>query len=170
MGLAARQVKGLDRDIKRLRRELILLRDDMRAVSKAVSNGDAAVAFSRLRSGRTVPSANWHAPLGEQPESAMGKEPVAVADHTDDIVPPASTSEGPGPEEHLHDQPAPSPAVRDAGVLDSRDEKFASYFVSGGLRSMGLMRNERRVQRNRAVFMMVILLVALVVFWHWFMR
>ncbi|MBN1672973.1 MAG: hypothetical protein JXR37_18150 [Kiritimatiellae bacterium] len=62
----------------------------------------------------------------------------------------------------VHDETA---RYWEANRLDSRDQRFATYFMSGGLKSMAPMRVERRIQRNRAILMIIILAVVAFMFW-----
>ncbi len=77
------------------------------------------------------------------------------------------------PREAAPPKPSPSQAapVRDepptaeeleAGLPKiARDRRFASYFVTGSLQSVRPLRTERRLQRNKAILMVIIAAVLL---------
>jgi hypothetical protein len=46
------------------------------------------------------------------------------------------------------------------------DERFASYFATGGFKSPMPGRQERAVQRNKAIFMLILVVIAAYIVFH----
>ena len=57
--------------------------------------------------------------------------------------------------------PAPEPPLPDDALQAPRDNRFASYFVTGSLQSVRPLRMERNMQRNRAIVMAVVAVLML---------
>jgi len=163
MGMTSGKKARMQRRLKELRKESELVRDDIRTLSRMIRNRDQLDALPKLRSGkcevRPIPPPSRQDPV-------RGRMPAPVAE-----VPP------PEPEEVSPREQAPRVPPRQRPVSEARpaqevdagpkraltgNERFASYFSSGSFLGGPPLRQEKNVQRNKAVFMLVV--VAIVFF------
>jgi hypothetical protein len=152
---------ALSRRLKQIEKELSLVSHDVKVMSKAVKRPGAGLPpAAQLRSQRRSDA------LVSPPTAAPG---------------PATPKAGPGAAsgELFHRIPTPSAGnslppvaatapIREEQVFEKerakfeRDHRFASYFVSGSVDGIQPLRQERRVQRIKAIFMVVVLLIVLI--------
>ncbi len=166
MVLSSSKRSALERRLKELQKESELVRSDIKVLNKVVKNPDGFAHIPKLRSEREVePIAP---PVREDPVlRARGtvQEPPRAGPHDDlfGIPPKVEPVRGWG-------RPS-APAEPAAGVRPRsvpKDERFANYFSSGGfLGGPRPMKQERNVQRNKAVFM--IMAVIVVFFWVFYL-
>lgn len=124
----------LQEKLDALQRELARVESDIKGISRAVEVADPELVARKLR---RVSS-----------ETGLRDVPVirTVSTEPVDAAPPAFQGQPPAVP-GIHDIPVPK------AVPDSR---FATYFGSGSLHSVRPLRQERRVQRNKAVFMLIL--------------
>jgi len=146
MQRSERKNSRLKTRVEELSHELSRVEEEMRALSKATRHPDREAAARRLRrvteeqeKGRTMPATRT--PVGSVPAERPAGSESAVRE------PPAAGSGAP-----TGGEPVPR------GIPDPR---FANYFVTGGLHSVRPLRQERRVQRNRAILMLLLAIVLL---------
>jgi len=193
----SKRASALDRRIKSLRRELGLVRDDMQALSRALHDPDGRDRLPRLRSGRRprraapAPRDVARTAPAVPEETVPAQEPQPPEPPEPDLFSRACAEQPASDAPALQEQAAFSaaadeaePAVREESErgeaearagrywedqkLDSRDRRFATYLVSGGLKTMGLMRQERRVLRRKAIFMFFFVAFLVVLLWNFF--
>lgn len=134
--------KPFDDRLVALDRELRELRKTIRGLERGDTPPEA-IARAGRRTPRPRPAP---APAPEQAGRAAGEDLFAYAQRRDQQGEPPSA----GPS-------------RAAGTLRDK-QKFASYFTSGTFIRSRPLRQERRLQRNKAIFMLfVVVLVAFVV-------
>jgi hypothetical protein len=142
MQRSARKNQRLQERLSAIQNELSRVEGDIRTVSKAVEDPDREKALRRLKQfsaeaereaaveSRVVPAAETPAGRADFFEKAATPVGGMAGDHGDG---------------------------RDAFVSKPPpDQRFAQYFVTGGLHSVRPLRQERREQRNRAIIMAVI--------------
>jgi hypothetical protein len=162
VGLSSSKKTALERRLKELQKESELVRSDIKVLNKVVKNPDGFAQIPKLRSERQAP------PIAPP----LREDPVAKARAAAQELPPA------GPHDDLFGLPpkvepvrgwgrppvSPEPNVGAKGKAAPKDERFANYFSSGGfLGGPRPMKQERNVQRNKAVFMVIVVIV--VFFW-----
>lgn len=146
-------MRRVERKNQRLQERMLALQNEIRsldgsihALSKAVQNPDRDDALRRLRQvGGEGRGAGDAAPLDRAP--ARDRQELQQQSWGGEVSPQQSPVEPPERE-----MPLPK-----AGP----DQKFASYFVTGGLHSVRPLRQEKRVQRNKAIFMLIVAILLL---------
>jgi hypothetical protein len=151
MERASARNRLLSQRIQDLERELGRVQDDIGALSKAVSEPDRKDTIKRLRELSPAPGR----PRGEA-APARAAEPAKSAQGElfgqggqSGTVPVKAAPARPG---------APTRVTSPEG-----DERFANYFTTGGLQAVRPLREERRIQRNRAILMVVVAVLLLCV-------
>jgi hypothetical protein len=132
-----------DERLRQLERELNSVDQEIKVLGKAVQRPEEAAELLRQRDWRGVsPSAGSAAgrlaprAVGAAAEPEPRREPAAN-----------STTE-------LSGRPAAAPV--------DRDPRFASYLTAGSIDSTRPLRQERRIQRNRAIVMLVVMALLLI--------
>lgn len=136
MGIFKRD-SALENRLKKIREELSLINKDIRSLSDVAKNPEKVAHLPRLKS--------------VEPR----KTPESKADPE---APPRSAV-------HTTEPPSLAPKEADKQATQKavlRDEKFRDY-LSSSFESIKPLRQERRVQRNKAIIMMVFVLILL--FW-----
>lgn len=135
-----------ERRIRELEKERELLQRNIKSVAKSLSKTGVDPLEAAERMARLPPPREYQKP----PEPSLSSRQMQARYATRDAPEPA-VAETPG-------DAAPAAPKKVA----SKDERFANYFSSGSFGKSGPLSRERKVQRNRAIFM--ILVVALVAF------
>ena len=163
--IGAKKESALERRLNQVKKDLALVNGDVKAMSKAVREADGVLVRPKLRS---VPS---------REEPAASKPPApAVAIPRQEPRPPSDElfpELGSGAKAKSSSFSAPPAAAQEpmsgagefAGVERSKMEKnkrFANYFVSGGMDGIRPLRQERTVQRNKAIAMVVFVVLVLI--------
>ena len=135
-----------------LQREMVQLDSSIDALSKAVESPEREEALRRLRQLRGA--------SGEGTVATRSERPMAVRSHSvihEDLSEQAAsiTEEGP------YDEERENPDVDMIVPKTGQDKRFANYFVTGGLHSVRPLRQEKRVQRNKAIMMLIIAVLLL---------
>ena len=131
--------------LRELERELSTVDQEIRVLSKAVSKPEEAAELLRQR--------DWQGPSGVGTPGAgtrLTSRPAGPATNgTQSPAPPVGQGVLPGlaPRE-------PQPP--------QRDQRLASYLVTGSFHSVHPLRQEKRVQRNKAIVMALFALVLLI--------
>lgn len=112
-----------------LRREIGAVEKDIHDLHKAVKNPEKQSAMRRISK------------AAEEREARVAERPAA----------PAPSAQPPAAE-----LPVEVPADDGSVPKLSPDQRFASYFVTGSLHSVRPLRTERRIQRNKAIVMVII--------------
>ena len=159
----------LERRLKELKKESELVREDIKALSKAVKSPDE-VSMPRLKSlrheDRRVPPPTRKDPVSTpreppKPESAPEPKPAGAGGELFDWGPRAEQldrrSAGMPPKVIGQSLPEPAGGPKNKAVM--KDQRFANYFSSGGFLGGRPMKQEKSVQRNKAVFMIVVVIV-----------
>ena len=141
------------RRLAEIEKELSYVKHDLRTASKAVrkQRGGVPVPPSRVVVSAAPAEAAPPAPDGrtrkQSPDDLFGLASGEAAASAPDAVAAADQARSGG---------------RQDNVL--RDERVASYFMSGNLGNSGpQLRRERRIQRNKAIVMLVFVALVLVV-------
>jgi hypothetical protein len=139
-----RKNSRLQARIEELQRELDHVESNIEQLDQAVNTPDRESALRRVRriTERQVRREDDlpRPPLKPEPTPAFA--PVVPAAEG-----PLGATMGEGPEVGVT-RPVP-------------DRRFASYFVTGSLQSVRPLRTERRIQRNKAIIMVVFALILL---------
>jgi hypothetical protein len=142
---------ALERRKRQVARELELLNDDIRTLRKCVQKKPERLGNVRLKSSEV------RAP--EPPRPAPARPAAAVEARVAEPVPvepPASVAPA-----ARHEPPSRAPAVGGEWTR-FRSERLTEY-LAGSVQTMQPLRHERHIQRNKAIFMLTI--VALALFW-----
>jgi hypothetical protein len=157
VGLSSSKKTALERRLKELQKESELVRGDIKLLNRVVKNPGGFARIPKLRSEREakpIPPPVREDPVSREPAEA----PEPPAGPHDDLF-------GFVPKPELGRSGGRPPAAADAGAgarskVVSKDERFANYFSSGGfLGGPRPLKQERNVQRNKAVFMIVVVIV-----------
>jgi len=134
MKRASRANPRLQEKLEALQRELSRVETDIKGISRAVeaSNPDQVA--------RTLRRVNIEPAFRDAPVARAMMQGKTRDDLSDARI-PCSTME------EMDDNPLPKPAP---------DQRFATYFGTGSLHSVRPLRQERCVQRNKAVVMLVL--------------
>lgn len=141
--MAYKSKSRLDHRIQALENELRLVEGDVKSLTKSV-----------------------HDPRGKPPpKTKSGRVPLPGEKAAP--VPETGESENPGPTAQHH--PAPQPVIHtkphplSKGRAPGRDFRFATYMSAKGLSYGKASRQERNIQRNKAMMMLVVVLIVLYV-------
>ena len=169
MGSLTGKKSLLERRLKELKKESELVRDDIKALSKAVKNPDE-VNLPRLKSlrheDRRVPPPTRKDPVltprePPKPEARPEPKPAGAGGELFDWAPRAEKMDrqasGMPPKVIGQSLPEPSGGPKNKAVM--KDQRFANYFSSGNFLGGRPMKQEKSVQRNKAVFMVVVVIV-----------
>ena len=169
MGSLTGKKSLLERRLKELKKESELVRDDIKALAKAVKNPDE-ISMPRLKSlnreERRVPPPMRKDPVlssREQPKPEPPSDPRASGVHGElfDWAPRAEQMDrqslGQPPKVFGQSLPESGAGPKNKAVM--KDQRFANYFSSGGFLGGRPMKQEKSVQRNKAVFMLVVVIV-----------
>jgi len=172
MGSLTGKKTSLENRLKELKKESELVREDIKLLSKAVKNPDEVNSLPRLKSlrheERRVPP-----PTRKDPVSAPREPPQPAPKSADaggelfDWAPRADQRDrqAAGISPKVIGQSLPEPAGGPKNKAVMKDRRFANYFSSGNFLGGRPLKQEKSVQRNKAVFMIVVvIIVAFIVF------
>ncbi len=144
MGRVLTGKRALKRRIKDVQRELSAVRNDIRAIEKGkpASRRPASTQPPRL-----VPSAGVDFGAGDEPE-----------DHVESLLEAEKKQPRPPLDKGRLAQEDRTIKERAKGV---RDERFSDYLASS-FAAGGALRYERRIQRNKAVLLAIVVIAVLV--------
>ena len=135
--------------VEALSREMSRLDGEIRGLARAAEHPDREAAARRLRRlaeeqarPKVTPAPGFAPELAERGAADRLLPPEREA-------PPSDAPSAPGDAD---------PLALQKGATDSR---FASYFVTGGLHAVQPLSQERRVQRNKAIFMLIVAAILL---------
>ena len=160
----------IDRRLQELQREMSKVGTDIKSLSryaKAKANGSA------------------HAPAPGNPQltvpesgTTIGAAPAVVGSSTgvqprssvpDDLLSQEQNSEKSGKESQFFPDDAARGGSGDMPLFEQRNplsatgrEKFANYFMAGHFTNLRPLRQEKRIVRNKAIVMSVLVVIALV--------
>jgi len=156
----------LDERLKRIEKELSLVDSDIQALSKTVTKADGPTGFVRLRSAtrqRDSDAAPGRERKGSLPSPEAGTSDMesdgSAAETVGDGPSPGARELGEAPNSEIQAETRRRESARQSSI---RDERFSDYLASS-FQQVGPLRHERRIQRNKAILMVV--LVLLVLFW-----
>lgn len=165
MGSSTGKNSSLERRLKELKKESELVREDIKALSKAVKNPDE-VSLPRLKSlrheERRVPPPTRKDPAVAPRESPKPEpKPAGAGGELFNWAPRAEQldrqSAGLPPKVIGQSLSEPVGGPKNKAVM--KDQRFANYFSSGNFLGGRPMKQEKSVQRNKAVFMIVVVIV-----------
>ena len=154
----------LDRRIRQLRKESEVVREDIRTLSRALKNRDELDRLPKLKSGKYVEAPAIPPPTRGDPV----RKPVAGVPAMPPKMIEQAVDEGAQPAGAAFPQREPKAGVPPislpgAGPVRSqppvKDERFANLFSSGGFLGSVNVRQERNVQKNKAIFMLLVVIV-----------
>jgi len=165
MRKSSKRRRGLERRLKELGKESGLLREDIRALSRFVKNPEIQESFPRLKSDRyTAPVVRPPARIDPADKDVLPK-PGVVPDRISAPEQSVRTEHIGKGTNQVPPRMDPSPrSESDTRIKRAvpRDERFASLFSSGGFLGGPVpVRQDRRVQRNKAIFMVVLVVIVL---------
>ena len=156
-----------ERKLQDLERQRELIESDIRSLSKSMRKLDEGGGLPPLRT-RSLESAPAPATRGSSATAAADsparrREPVS-APTPDLALGTLAGDEGPSPATELarepEDLPSPSPLVVDTRRRSTQaPPRFANYFASGSFGKSRPLAEERRIQRNKAIFMIIVVLL-----------
>ncbi|MBN1270380.1 MAG: hypothetical protein JXB04_12385 [Kiritimatiellae bacterium] len=152
MGLAARKRSIIDQRLKELEKQSRFVDDDIRLLSRALKRSDQDIAWKRLKTVGQPPEVVREP--GRAPEPEAEAEPGEELFHWRRRQRPAAGPPAAAP------QPT-TPSLQSAAEKKrfEVDQQFANYFASGSFAPSGSAEEDRSVQRNKAIFMVVVVLV-----------
>ena len=157
MQRAGRKNPRLQEKLDALKRELARVETDIQGISRAVETPNPEKAMRQLRRVAKEPLPR-EAPVAPRAPLPDRLNPVPADSFFDaPPSPPAS------PQNSLSGF-ASSPDIQIPKAVP--DQRFATYFGSGSLHSVRPLRQERRTQRNRALFMLGMAIFVLYVLYH----
>jgi hypothetical protein len=160
MGSLFRKKSPVDRRMKALKKELSLVDTDIRSLSKDVEKQGMSSELLRLREEvdyqAQVMGTPWAADVPSEPNETIGTGHAEKAQNTGKRTRKAAIA-------RLEEERV----IKERGQ-SIRDERFSDY-LSGTFQSVQPLRQERGVQRNRAIVMVVIALLGLIWLWHTFL-
>lgn len=144
----------IERRLREVQREAELVREDVRTLRSALADRDRLERLPKLKSARIyrsrIPPPSRHDPVREKPTSPPKVEPPTAR--------PVAAPPSPPEEENI---PLAGPPVAKPRPVQ-RDERFANLFSSSGfLGTAASSPVDHRVQRNKAIFVLICVLVAL---------
>lgn len=137
-----RRLRELEEEEKALRQNMKLLERQTRALAAESADLPRAASRSGPRIASTVPRPGYGGDADAHPPAVEQAADVAAGD--------------------AGAPPAPAPGGRGAAAQRppaKGDERFASYFASGSFGRTRPLGHERRVQRNKAIFMVVFVVI-----------
>ncbi len=148
---------ALTRRIREIERERKTIERDLRLLNKAIKKPGTYQDPRRPAGGQELTEA----------EPAPARQETAAAPSADELFPDAQRPQTPGGSS-LRSRPGATPsdpepnlAERERSKLEG-DHRFANYIVAGNVDGIRPLRHERSVQRNRAILMIVVVLIVLV--------
>ena len=145
-----RKDSALARRIKSIEKEISVINRDVKSLSKVVKRAEGQISQS---------ISQQDSRMDEAPERVAVREEIRAPAPVPVVKPPA-----PEPEPSVPLEPAgKKPDSRYAGNRDTitRDGRFATYLMSRDFHDVRPLRHEKHVQRNKAVFMVVIFVIVL---------
>ncbi|MBP7831297.1 MAG: hypothetical protein KA248_15420 [Kiritimatiellae bacterium] len=155
-----------ERRLKELDREARQVRSDLKALHRALEKPERLASAPRPRSLQKRPAAVT---------PPQREDPVRQADKAADEAAEAAAAPPPGElfawrppvpvreKKRKAEEPPPAPAApadpARKGARFLKDERFTNYFASGSFVGSPPAKGEGRVQRNKAVFMILIVIV-----------
>jgi hypothetical protein len=149
MGFPTSKKSAIDRRLKELEKESKLLRGEVRSLSKAVKKPESLAASGRFR----PPPPEPRPPRTPERSAGPAHRPERPAGQFN--WGPRGPAAPPKPEAAVGSPPAGEPQRNPV----EKDKRFANYFSSGGLMGTRPLRQEKNVQRNKAIFMIVLLVI-----------
>lgn len=153
-----KEESSLSRRIREIERERKTIERDLRLLNKALKNPEALQDLRRPPGGAEESTEFDRGIPAEGPSSAApgdelfsSGQPAAASG-----LPPQRTRPGAGASDSDMNL-----AERERSKLEG-DHRFANYIVAGNVDGIRPLRHERRVQRNRAIVMIVAVLIVLV--------
>jgi hypothetical protein len=134
----------LQQRIRELQREIEQVESGIQGISRAVEIGDPEKAVRRLT--------RLEAKLGESAAVTATDRPRPA--QSAPVAKPEALRRLQSPREALPEEELSIPKA-------APGERFANYFASGSLHSVRPLRQERRVQRNKAIVMLILALLVL---------
>lgn len=129
----------LQEKLESLQREIARVEKDIKGISTAIESPDPDRVIRRLRKvvGEIPPADQGDWPVVEEPARAGRMDKPALTSPLREM-----------PEEMVIPKPQP-------------DQRFQTYFGTGSLHSVRPLRQERRVQRNKAIVMLILAILLL---------
>lgn len=160
-----------ERKLKELEQQQELIQNDIRTLSKSMRKLDEGGEMPPLRSrsidavraaraavaAEPAPVRRAPAPVSPpppEPAPDLDPEPEALGEPAPDLEPVPDADDGSDAPPLIVDTRRFPPPVR---------PKFANYFASGSFGSSRPLAEERRIQRNKAIFMVVVLVLVLAI-------
>jgi hypothetical protein len=143
------------RRVADVERELAQVQENIRALAKAAERPDGGDLFRKLPDVTPLPERT----LAAVPAKPDSRSQVAAA-----AKPKQAELFGTVPQAGVTMQPGAipqRPAAASKPAPAEKDPRFANYFVTSGLQAVRPLRQERRIQRNRALLMVIIAAILL---------
>ncbi|HBA85565.1 MAG TPA: hypothetical protein DCZ95_15895 [Verrucomicrobia bacterium] len=156
----------LDLRLKELQKEAEAVRDDMKVLSRALKKPDSLENLPRLKSNRRPPPVR----------PGVRRDPVEASREKNEMPPPEIETPGGGelfawaPRRNMVTPPDTSGQhayLGDNGSAVSsdrnrpkvmNDERFRNYFGNGSFIASRPLKQEKQIQRNKAIFMVCVVL------------
>lgn len=172
MKLFSRKRTKLSERARDIEREIAEINSEIRILTRHLDNQGEEI----VRSGGHAPMLPRPSRMDRQAEMMRmpAQVPAAVRETTPDLFDTTLASREQrlsarsDVSSRLHDMQEASHRGHNAALAE--DERFASYFMSGGLRSNAPLRQERQIQRNKAIVAIVLLVIVLIVVYATILR
>lgn len=166
MGSLAGKKSLVERRLKELKKESELVREDIKVLAKVVNNPKDANGIPRLKSlrfdERRVPPPTRKDPVAASREPSQPvQKPAGPGGELFDWAPQAEKMDrqAAGQPPKVIGPSLPEPVGDPKNKAMAKDERFVNYFSSGNFLGVRPMRKEKNVQRNKAVFMVVVVII-----------
>jgi len=134
-----------------------MVRADIRALKRVLARPDAIEEWPRLRSSAArpdaVPPPSRRDPV---PPASAAPEPAPAAGPAAELF--GRTARSPAPDRRPAAPEPPAPKKKPA----ANDQRFANYFSTGNFLGAGPADQDKSIQRNKAIFMSVVVVAVFV--------
>ncbi len=170
MGPLSAKQSAIERRLKELKKESELVRGDIKTLTKAIRNPDDLPSMlPKLKTVRDAEPAvrppSRRDPVRARPEAPA---PMPTPDGEEDLFTAVPRGGEPGKIQVPGAVPygMPPPVAEAARKPAAKDDRFANYFSSGNFLGAKPLRQEKNVQRNKAIFMMIIVVIVTFSVYH----
>lgn len=152
-----RKETAFERKLKDIEREKRRVQNEIKSLSRALKKGELPPPAS---SAPRVPLRQRPAPVQERKPTASSSEKQAPQEASGELFAWSKDKEPEQPrKEEQGKKPLASPLVAEKKKPIHGDERFSNYFSAGGFHSPMPAPQNRSIQRNKAIFMIVLVIV-----------
>jgi hypothetical protein len=149
---------SLNRRIRRIRRQITSVRGDIEALSRTVARAETTIERTRIKTEETVPPESLRISEGELPLEFAERQPSASGRKADRAAAPAAQPRRRKRTAKRRSAPATQPTSARRRL---RNDRLVDYLSTGSVGEYRPLRHERHIQRNKAIVVSSIAVVAL---------